>query len=214
MLTHLYVFVSSCFTYCQSPLTFFVLLTLAPLGFTLFFFLNDTAPTEIYTLPLHDALPISLRLPSPCWCVRQTHAPASATTHVSARTSPPRRRVTDRTLAPTAATATRACPSDGTGVRSLSSTTPYSRRSVQQHGNRRQHDQSRPSTQRWCLEELEGIRAQRRPEPAQGDRHCQQDSHERFAGHETGGEQETSWAPCRRGLACSSLRQCADQAAG
>src|SRR2546427_2643755 len=23
-----------------------------------FFFLNDTAPTEIYTLPLHDALPI------------------------------------------------------------------------------------------------------------------------------------------------------------
>src|SRR2546429_3668292 len=26
-----------------------------------FFFLNDTAPTEIYTLPLHDALPISER---------------------------------------------------------------------------------------------------------------------------------------------------------
>src|SRR2546422_8712705 len=25
-----------------------------------FFFFNDTAPTEIYTLPLHDALPISL----------------------------------------------------------------------------------------------------------------------------------------------------------
>src|SRR3712207_7199997 len=25
----------------------------------LFFFFNDTAPTEIYTLPLHDALPIS-----------------------------------------------------------------------------------------------------------------------------------------------------------
>src|SRR3712207_6880388 len=24
-----------------------------------FFFFNDTAPTEIYTLPLHDALPIS-----------------------------------------------------------------------------------------------------------------------------------------------------------
>src|SRR2546430_13573307 len=24
----------------------------------LFFFFNDTAPTEIYTLPLHDALPI------------------------------------------------------------------------------------------------------------------------------------------------------------
>src|SRR2546430_9868616 len=27
-----------------------------------FFFLNDTAPPEIYTLPLHDALPISERL--------------------------------------------------------------------------------------------------------------------------------------------------------
>src|SRR5260221_3815849 len=26
----------------------------------LFFFFNDTAPPEIYTLPLHDALPISL----------------------------------------------------------------------------------------------------------------------------------------------------------
>src|SRR5437870_12874223 len=28
-----------------------------------FFFFNDTATTEIYTLSLHDALPISLRLP-------------------------------------------------------------------------------------------------------------------------------------------------------
>src|SRR5215475_15408640 len=28
------------------------------------FFFNDTAPTEIYTLSLHDALPIS---PSPCF---------------------------------------------------------------------------------------------------------------------------------------------------
>src|SRR5256885_3462064 len=27
----------------------------------LFFFLNDPATTEIYTLPLHDALPISIR---------------------------------------------------------------------------------------------------------------------------------------------------------
>src|SRR3989449_7662488 len=27
-----------------------------------FFFFNDTAPTEIYTLPLHDALPIPARL--------------------------------------------------------------------------------------------------------------------------------------------------------
>src|SRR2546429_95119 len=28
----------------------------------LFFFFNDPAPTEIYTLPLHDALPIFIRL--------------------------------------------------------------------------------------------------------------------------------------------------------
>src|SRR5258707_13470194 len=33
---------------CLSPL----------LPFSIFFFFNDTAPTEIYTLPLHDALPI------------------------------------------------------------------------------------------------------------------------------------------------------------
>src|SRR5258708_19948830 len=30
----------------------------------LFFFFNDTATTEIYTLSLHDALPISSRFPS------------------------------------------------------------------------------------------------------------------------------------------------------
>src|SRR5258708_35414436 len=30
-----------------------------PVLFTLFFFFNDTATTEIYTLSLHDALPIS-----------------------------------------------------------------------------------------------------------------------------------------------------------
>src|SRR5205809_4430082 len=32
------------------------------LHFHLFFFFNDTATTEIYTLSLHDALPISLEL--------------------------------------------------------------------------------------------------------------------------------------------------------
>src|SRR5436853_7852564 len=34
-------------------------LSLSPLLLTLFFFFNDTATTEIYTLSLHDALPIS-----------------------------------------------------------------------------------------------------------------------------------------------------------
>src|SRR5438034_8260326 len=33
------------------------------LSFLFFFFFNDTATTEIYTLSLHDALPISLRAP-------------------------------------------------------------------------------------------------------------------------------------------------------
>src|SRR3712207_8658637 len=31
----------------------------------LFIFFNDTAPTEIYTLPLHDALPISAAVSAP-----------------------------------------------------------------------------------------------------------------------------------------------------
>src|SRR6266704_6356783 len=34
-----------------------------------FFFFNDTATTEIYTLSLHDALPISPK-PGPCWTDR------------------------------------------------------------------------------------------------------------------------------------------------
>src|SRR5947207_7355646 len=35
--------------------------------FSLFFFFNDTATTEIYTLSLHDALPISPRAPRRKW---------------------------------------------------------------------------------------------------------------------------------------------------
>src|SRR5437899_4577656 len=37
----------------------FVLL-LSPIFFSFFFFFNDTATTEIYTLSLHDALPICI----------------------------------------------------------------------------------------------------------------------------------------------------------
>src|SRR5579872_7583717 len=41
----------------------------------LFFFFNDTATTEIYTLSLHDALPIS---PASCsWTASRRRAPAS-----------------------------------------------------------------------------------------------------------------------------------------
>src|SRR5260370_29988208 len=35
-----------------------VLLDQAPIAYSIFFFFNDTATTEIYTLSLHDALPI------------------------------------------------------------------------------------------------------------------------------------------------------------
>src|SRR5437867_8187072 len=37
-------------------------LRLVPFYLSSFFFFNDTAPTEIYTLSLHDALPIFLRM--------------------------------------------------------------------------------------------------------------------------------------------------------
>src|SRR2546428_6548303 len=46
-----------------------------------FFFFNDTATTEIYTLSLHDALPISI---VPARHVRQNADPSSATHSVSA----------------------------------------------------------------------------------------------------------------------------------
>ena len=45
---------------CIFVLTSYVLLH----GDPLFFFFNDTATTEIYTLSLHDALPISVHGPS------------------------------------------------------------------------------------------------------------------------------------------------------
>src|SRR3989442_12265023 len=43
-------------------LHFFIILLLSIL-FSFFFFFNDTATTEIYTLSLHDALPISDEIP-------------------------------------------------------------------------------------------------------------------------------------------------------
>src|SRR2546427_6315946 len=40
-------------------------MSLSPLFYFCFFFFNDTATTEIYTLSLHDALPISSASPWP-----------------------------------------------------------------------------------------------------------------------------------------------------
>src|SRR5260221_14119430 len=60
----------------------FYLFCVSPSPLLFFFFFNDTATTEIYTLSLHDALPIS--------------SPRSCPSHRSARTAPrpapPRRR--------------------------------------------------------------------------------------------------------------------------
>src|SRR5690348_18457881 len=49
---------------------FLFLFTYCLFLFFIFFFFNDTATTEIYTLSLHDALPISIaRVASRrCWC--------------------------------------------------------------------------------------------------------------------------------------------------
>src|SRR5262249_61661237 len=44
---------------CSSPPPFPTLPLPLPLPFSFFFFFNDTATPEIYTLSLHDALPIS-----------------------------------------------------------------------------------------------------------------------------------------------------------
>src|SRR5260370_38528318 len=45
----------------------FVLYLLHALLCSFFFFFNDTATTEIYTLSLHDALPISPAATGPSW---------------------------------------------------------------------------------------------------------------------------------------------------
>src|SRR5437667_12074404 len=49
-------------TFVHSSLLLFCVLSVTTLSFSLFFFFNDTATTEIYTLSLHDALPISFLL--------------------------------------------------------------------------------------------------------------------------------------------------------
>src|SRR2546427_5370079 len=49
---------------------------ITPLQVFLFFFFNDTATTEIYTLSLHDALPISSKASTAC--ARSTHTRRSS----------------------------------------------------------------------------------------------------------------------------------------
>src|SRR3712207_7215863 len=73
------------------PVTLFV---------TLFFFFNDTATTEIYTLSLHDALPISRRtLPLLCLLFLggcQREAPPQGKPPVVEGSRPPGQEASDR----------------------------------------------------------------------------------------------------------------------
>src|SRR2546427_9491409 len=57
--------------------------------YAVFFFFNDTATTEIYTLSLHDALPISLPWPGsplPTWTWPRSTTPSPSTPCCSWRT--------------------------------------------------------------------------------------------------------------------------------
>src|SRR5437588_9366132 len=49
------------------------------LSFSMIFFFNDTATTEIYTLSLHDALPISARAVAITWSAARNVAPGAKT---------------------------------------------------------------------------------------------------------------------------------------
>src|SRR5262249_61403015 len=72
-----------CLSTVLYPLTSSPIFSYPPLTspILLFFFFNDTAPTEIYTLSLHDALPISRRgaAPPPIPGARRSSATTSNT---------------------------------------------------------------------------------------------------------------------------------------
>src|SRR2546425_9550584 len=61
-------------------------------SYSIFFFFNDTATTEIYTLSLHDALPISIRERS----AQSARSPSCATRNAPAGVAVPGRPLVDR----------------------------------------------------------------------------------------------------------------------
>src|SRR3712207_8587309 len=67
---------------------------------SLFFFFNDTATTEIYTLSLHDALPICSR-PAGCGRPSRGRARCSAATASCSTTTSPGSSPTPRRCTPT-----------------------------------------------------------------------------------------------------------------
>src|SRR5256885_3764635 len=54
----MFILVNILTLHTPSTSLFFLINSILTRIISIFFFLNDTAPTEIYTLPLHDALPI------------------------------------------------------------------------------------------------------------------------------------------------------------
>src|SRR6478735_12796763 len=72
----------------------------------IFFFFNDTATTEIYTLSLHDALPISTGSSAGCWGTHTASALANPMRWASSVRRPDWRRATTRSPSIRASTAT------------------------------------------------------------------------------------------------------------
>src|SRR5690348_18328278 len=68
---------------CSTSSLFFMLLFI----FLIFFFFNDTATTEIYTLSLHDALPISEEIGHVHWITGAQQGIASSALHLGDRKS-------------------------------------------------------------------------------------------------------------------------------
>src|SRR5699024_12734990 len=68
-------------------LHFFLLFFLFLLFFSIFFFFNDTATTEIYTLSLHDALPILFSVIVPVLSVQMIDAQPKVSTAFNLRTT-------------------------------------------------------------------------------------------------------------------------------
>src|SRR5256885_2566328 len=64
----------------SSSFSFFYIFRLS--SFSLFFFFNDTATTEIYTLSLHDALPISSKASATAQPAAPNHAQKPAMEHL------------------------------------------------------------------------------------------------------------------------------------
>src|SRR5258707_5311210 len=70
------------------------MLRYSPPSLLFFFFFNDTATTEIYTLSLHDALPISCRSRARCCCSPRPRS--SSRRSGRSRWRPPRRSASPR----------------------------------------------------------------------------------------------------------------------